>query len=90
MKRVCVRLIRMNPIIGQPFIGCDIDGKQVAGTVLHSGACDKATQQPTTYVIQRYPQNGRRHGGYAIISAQAIHQHLTDLALVASMEKDNE
>lgn len=79
----------MNPATGKPFEGVDVDGNPVAGRILH-GVYTRGIQTPTGYTIERYPQNGRRHGGYAIVSAQAVAEHLSGLELIASMESGSE
>lgn len=78
----------MNSAILQPYIGPDVTHKLVAGIIRHvahyaKGGC------PLDYVLQLYPNEGQL-AGCAIISADLVQEHLKGLALVASMEKDNE
>ena len=78
----------MNPAIGRRFVGTDIDGKAVSGVILHVGAYDKQTGDPVTYTLQL--DNNGHCGQTAVISANAVCEHLKGLALCASMESDNE
>ncbi len=83
MKRVCTRLITMNQAIRRRFVGPDVDGRDVSGLILHVAKYDKQ-QQPISYRIQLDA------GGTTLVSASVIAEHLSGLALLASIEHDNE
>lgn len=83
MKGICTRLISMNRAIRQRFEGLDLQGQPVSGLILHVGKYDKQ-QLPINYVVQTDT------GGNALVAASVIQEHLSGLALVASMEKDSE
>ncbi len=78
----------MNTALGQRFIGLDIEGNAVSGVIWHVGAYDKQTGDPITYTLQ-LDNNGHRNQT-AVISADAVREHLRGLALCRSMEADNE
>jgi len=83
MKRVCTRIVQMNPTIRKRFIGPDLQGKTISGLILHVARYDKQ-QAPTAYRVQLDA------GGSALVSAAVIAEHLSGLALLASIEQDNE
>jgi len=83
MIRVCTRLISMNRAIRQRFVGNDVDGKPISGLILHVGNYDKQ-QMPVNYVVQT------DSGGRALVAASVIADHLSGLALLATMEHDSE
>lgn len=76
----------MNAIILKSYVGPDIHGQQVSGIILHVAHRAKGTQLPVDYVLQCYHEG--RSSGTAIVSAEAVRAHLEGLALVASMEAD--
>lgn len=76
----------MNPALRQRFDGLDVEGKHVSGVIWHVGTYNKDAE-PTTYVLL-LDSNGHRNAT-AIISADAVREHLKGLALCASMESDN-
>jgi len=77
----------MNPALGQRFVGLDVEGKNVSGVIWHAGEHD-TDGAPATYVLL-LDQNGHRNQT-AVVSADVVREHLRGLALIRSMEADNE
>jgi len=73
----------MNPALGKYFEGLDVDGRPVSGVVWHAGKYDKQGH-PVTWVLLLGDLST------AVISAQALSDHLDGLALCESMERDRE
>ncbi len=80
---------RHNPM-GQPYIGPDITSRTVAGVIRRVAQYTKGNK-PVSYLVQLYPNEGGENlDSSAIVPADLVREHLADLALVASMEKDSE
>ena len=74
-------------MIRQPYIGPDLQGRQISGVILCSGPCGSGPIPPY-YTVATEP-NGHE-AGIALVPGEVIHEHLTNLDLVESMEADRE
>jgi hypothetical protein len=79
----------MNPVILQPYIGPDIKSRIVSGVIRHVARYSK-DRLPLSYLVQLYPNEDGVRNGSAIVPANLIADHLKNLELLQSMDKDNE
>jgi hypothetical protein len=74
-------------ILNQPYVGPDIHGRQVSGTIVHVGKYADGSV-PVTYVVALNEPIGDERT--VQVSAELIAQHIHDLDLVESMKRDAE
>jgi len=74
-------------MIRQPYIGPDLQGRQISGVILCAGHYGSGPI-PLYYKVATEP-NGHE-AGIALVPGEVIHEHLANLALVESMEADCE
>ncbi len=73
--------------VNRRYVGKDILGRDISGVIIHGGKYATGSV-PVTYVVALDEPIGKERT--AQVAASVIEEHLKDLELLASMDRDNE